>query len=275
MPRGSRIDRNAGRARRGLRWLRLATHALHGALILRFAFPRADAAARRRHVQWWSAKLVRIAGVAVRIEGHLPRTHENAVMIAANHISWLDIFAVSAAWPTRFVAKSEIRDWPAAGWIADRAGTLFLRRERKRDIARMNDLVHSALQVRDCVGIFPEGTTSEGDTLLKFHSSLFEPAIANRAHLHPVAIRYEHADGTLAPEMAYVGDLSFMQSMSRVVAQRGVTVRVRFGPPVDCASVRDRREAAHLTRTRIANLLALSLADNPPGIRAGLRAEPR
>ena len=218
---------------------------------------------------------MRIAGVSVRIEGHPPRTGENAVVIAANHISWLDIFAVSAAWPTRFVAKSEIRDWPVAGWIAERAGTLFLRRERKRDIARMNELVHAALQQRDCVGIFPEGTTSEGDTLLKFHSSLFEPAMANRAHLHPVAIRYEHPDGRLAPEIAYVGELSFMQSMSRVIAQRGVVVRVMFGPPVDCAQVRDRREAAHLTRTRIANLLALSLADNPPGIRAGLRAEPR
>ena len=196
-------------------------------------------------------------------------------MIAANHISWLDIFAVSAAWPTRFVAKDEIRDWPVAGWIAERAGTLFLRRESKRDIARMNDLVHAALQERDCVGIFPEGTTSEGGTLLKFHAALFEPAVANRAHLHPVAIRYEHADGSPAPEMAYVGELSFMQSMARVVAQRGVVVHVIFGPPIDCAHVPDRREAARLTRTRIANLLALDPADNPPGIRAGLRAEPR
>lgn len=226
-------------------------------------------------MQGWSAKLVRIAGVSVRIEGHPPRAAERAVMVAANHVSWLDIFAVSAAWPTRFVAKSEIRDWPVAGWIAERAGTLFIRRERRRDTARMNEQVHSVLQQRDCVGIFPEGTTSEGDTLLKFHTSLFEPAIANGAHLHPVAIRYEHADGSLAGEMAYVGDLSFMQSMSRVIAQRGVVARVMFGPAIDCTHVRDRREAAQLTHARIANLLALGLADNPPGIRAGLRAEPR
>lgn len=274
MPPASRTERPAGRALRGLRWTRLALHALHGALILRFLFPRADAARRRAYVRWWSEKLVSVAGVALQVEGELPRPGENAVMVAANHISWLDMFAVSAAWPTRFVAKSEVRDWPLAGWIAERAGTLFIRRDRRRDTARMNDQVHAVLARRDCVGFFPEGTTSEGDTLLKFHTSLFEPAVANAAHLHPVAIRYEHRDGAPAPEVAYVGELSFMQSMARVVAQRGVVARVMFGPPIDCAQVKDRREAAHLARTRIANLLALELADNPPGIRAGLRAAP-
>jgi 1-acyl-sn-glycerol-3-phosphate acyltransferase len=193
-------------------------------------------------------------------------------MIAANHVSWLDIFAVSGAYPTRFVAKSEIRDWPGAGWIAERAGTLFIHRERRRDIAVMKEQLHAALQEHDCVGIFPEGTTSEGDTLLKFHTSLFEPAMANAASVHPVAIRYEHADGRIAREMAYVGEMSFLQSMATVIAQRGVVARVSFGKAVDCAQVADRREAARLARTRIANLLALPPVDNPPGIPADPRA---
>lgn len=214
-------------------------------------------------------------GVTLRVEGHPPRQREKAVMIAANHVSWLDIFAVSAAWPTRFVAKSEVRDWPLAGWIAERGGTLFIRRDRRRDTARMNDQVHAVLGVGDCVGIFPEGTTSEGDGLLKFHTSLFEPAMANQAHLHPVAIRYTHEDGAPAPEMAYVGELSFMQSMARVIAQRGVVVRVTFGARVDCAAVRDRREAARLTRERIASLLGLGPEDSPPGTPAGPPGAPR
>lgn len=196
-------------------------------------------------------------------------------MIAANHVSWLDIFAVMAVWPTRFVAKSEIRDWPVAGWIAERAGTLFIRRDRRRDTARMNEQVHAVLGEGYCVGIFPEGTTSEGDRLLKFHTSLFEPAVANGAHLHPVAIRYEHADGRLATEMAYVDELSFMQSMVRVIAARGVVVRVMFGTRVDCAAVADRREAARLTRERIAGLLGLDPLDTAPGRRVDPPAAPR
>ncbi|HET9577094.1 MAG TPA: lysophospholipid acyltransferase family protein [Usitatibacter sp.] len=211
----------------------------------------------------------------MRVEGHPPKQSEKAVMIAANHVSWLDIFAVMAVWPTRFVAKSEIRDWPVAGWIAERAGTLFIRRDRRRDTARMNEQVHAVLGEGYCVGIFPEGTTSEGDRLLKFHTSLFEPAVANGAHLHPVAIRYEHADGRLATEMAYVDELSFMQSMVRVIAARGVVVRVMFGTRVDCAAVADRREAARLTRERIAGLLGLDPLDTAPGKRADPPAAPR
>ena len=225
-------------------------------------------------MHWWAGKLVRIVGVTLRVEGHPPRPSEKAVMIAANHISWLDIFAVMAVWPTHFVAKSEIRDWPIAGWIAERAGTLFIRRDRRRDTARMNEQVHAVLGDGYCVGIFPEGTTSEGDRLLKFHTSLFEPALANGAHLHPVAIRYEHADGRSAPEVAYAGELSFMQSMSRVIAARGVAVRVMFGARVDCASMRDRREAARITRERIASLLGLDPEGNPPGTHGGHRAGP-
>jgi 1-acyl-sn-glycerol-3-phosphate acyltransferase len=272
--RASRIDAKAGRALRGLRWSRLFVHAVHGALILRFVFPGLAASERRLRVQWWSAKLVRLCGVALRVEGDVPTHAEHAAMIAANHVSWLDIFALSAAWPTRFVAKSEIRDWPAAGWIAERAGTLFIRRERKRDIARIHEQIHEVLARGDCVGLFPEGTTSEGDTLLKFHASLFEPAIANGARVHPVAIRYRHADGRLATEMAYVGELSFMESMSRVLAQRGVTASVAFGEPVPCDRVADRREAASLTRARIASLLRLPVEDSPPGTRADPRGAP-
>ena len=130
-------------------------------------------------------------------------------MIASNHVSWADIFAIASVRHTRFIAKSEIRDWPLAGWLAERSGTIFIRRARRHDTARINALVHDALAEGDCVGLFPEGTTTEGDRLLKFHSSLFEPAVANRARVYPVAVRYEHPDGTPLRAVAYVGDLSF------------------------------------------------------------------
>ena len=225
-------------------------------------------------MQWWSRKLLRLLGVALRVEGALPRASERSVMIAANHVSWLDIFVVDAAWPTRFVAKSEIRDWPVAGWIAERAGTLFIRRERRRDAARMNARVHEVLAEGDCVGLFPEGTTTLGDRLLEFHSSLFEPAIANAARVHPAAIRYEHADGSACPDVAYVDELSFMESMASVIAQRGLVARLMFAPPIDCAGLAGRRDAAAIAHQRVASLLRLAPADNPPGIRADPPAAP-
>jgi 1-acyl-sn-glycerol-3-phosphate acyltransferase len=171
------------------------------------------------------------------------RKAKAARWIAANHVSWLDIFAISRRAPTRFIAKSEIRDWPLAGWIAERAGTIFIRRERRRDTGRISERVHAALAEGDCVGLFPEGATTEGDEMLKFHSSLFEPAVANAAHVHPCAIRYERADGPCR-EVAYVGELSFMQSFGLVMRQRGVVVARSRSPR------RSRPPAARAARWR-------------------------
>ena len=241
---------------RALRWARMLAHAISAVLILRLLFPRADAARKRRHVQRWAAKLVRILGIEVKVVGHPPGKRERAAMIAANHVSWLDIFVVQGVYPARFIAKNEIRDWPLAGWIAERAGTIFIRRERRRDTHRINERVHEALGIGDCVGLFPEGTTSEGDTLLRFHSSLFEAAVANEAHVHPCALRYERADGTLCRAMAYVGELSFMQSLGLAIRQRGVVARVAFGPPIDTRGL-DRREVTRRAEDAVATLLGL------------------
>ena len=195
-------------------------------------------------------------------------------MIASNHVSWLDIFVISGVTSTRFIAKSEIRDWPAAGWIAERAGTLFIRRERRRDTVRTNDQVRDALAQGDCVGLFPEGTTTEGDRLLKFHSSLFEAAVANRAHVHPAGLRYQHRDGTPCRAVAYVDELSFMQSLSSVMRQRGVVARLSFGPVIETAEG-NRRDVARIAEERVASLLGLAPAGTAPRTTPGLPAAPR
>ena len=243
----------------------MGAHGACAALILAFVFPRVSPAARRRLVRWWSAKLVRIAGLRVEVAGEPPPTHGEAAMLAANHISWIDIFVVMSVRPARFIAKSEIRDWPVAGWIADRAGTLFIRRARRQDTARINDRVHEALAQGDCVGLFPEGTTTEGDALLHFNTSLFEPAIANAATIHPAAIRYAHADGSRCTSVAYVGEMSFMESMAGVLGGRGITALVSFAAPIAPAAGMDRRGAAQVAHERIASLLGLSTAGTPPG----------
>ncbi len=241
----------------------MALHMLTAAVILRVVFPRATTARRRALVGWWSAKLLRIVGVSTRVQGTPPGEDEVGAMLAANHVSWLDIFVVSSVRPTRFIAKSEIRDWPLAGWIVERAGTIFIRRERRRDTARISDLVRAALADGDRVGLFPEGMCTEGDELLKFHSSLFEPAVVNRAHVHPCAIRYQHADGTLCRAMAYVGELSFMQSLALVIRQRGVTAHISFASPVPTVG-RGRREVAADARACVATLLGFPSQDTVP-----------
>ena len=253
---------------KALRWARMLAHAVAAALILRFVFPRSDAHRRRELVRWWSAKLLRIVGLEVRVHGEAPTDGAAAAMIAANHVSWLDIFVISSVRPTRFIAKSEIRDWPIAGWIVERAGTIFIRREKRRDTARINDRVHAALVEGDCVGLFPEGTTTEGDTLLKFHSSLFEPAVANAANVHPCGVRYERPDGALCRQVAFVGELSFMQSLGLVIRQHGVVAHVGFARAIDTRGL-DRRQVTRAVEESVASLLGLPPRDTAPSTPPG------
>jgi 1-acyl-sn-glycerol-3-phosphate acyltransferase len=271
------IHDRAGRVLRFVRWTRLLAHVAAALFILRFVFPRASSERRRQLHGWWSRKLVRIVGIDTHVEGVTSSLAgygaRCGMMVAANHVSWLDVFCVSSVRPTRFIAKSEVRDWPVAGWIAERAGTLFVRRARRRDTARINDVVHGALAQGDCVGLFPEGTTTPGDRLLRFHSSLFEPAVANDVEVQPIAIRYEHADGSLCRAVAY-DDLSFMQSLALMLRQRNVVARLSFLETLP-ASGRTRREVARAAEACIATRLGLPSPSSELRTPAGLPGEPQ
>ena len=246
-------------------------HAARAALTLRFLYPRASPERRRVLMQRWCAKLLAILSIEAQVEGDPPSRGENAAMIAANHVSFVDIMLISSVCPTRFVAKSEIREGPLAGWIADRAGTLFIRRDQMRDMARIDARVREVMGEGDCVGLFPEGITTEGDELRKFHSSLFEPAVANSAHVHPVAIRYEHPDGTLCREMSFIGDRTFGESIGLILHQRRVRARIMFAPTVETAGA-SRRDVAKAVETHVASLLGVDPWRIAPKTPAGLPA---
>lgn len=238
-------------------------------LTLRFLWPRAGAQRRHELAVRWAQDLLAILAIRVRCEGARAPHGRTGAMIASNHVSWADIFVIASVRHTRFIAKSEIRDWPLAGWLAQRSGTIFVRRARRHDTARIIALVHDALDEGECVALFPEGTTTQGDRLLKFHSSLFEPAVANRASVHPVAVRYESPDGALLRAAAYVGDLSFVQSLGLVIRTRETIAHLAFAEPIDTENL-SRQDVAAEAHRRVASLLGLPTPDNSPG-RAGGR----
>ena len=237
--------------------------------MLRFVWPRAGGDRRHEMAVRWAGDLLSILAVRVRCAGEPPPGGGEGAMIAANHVSWADIFVIASVRHTRFIAKSEIRDWPLAGSLAERAGTIFVHRARRHDAARINSLVHEALASGECVGLFPEGTTTQGDRILKFHSSLFEAAVANRARIYPVAVRYEHADASPHCAAAYVGELTFVQSLALVIRSRETIARLAFAEPVETEG-RSRHAVAAEAHRRVASLLGLPLPDTAPG-RAGDR----
>src|SRR5258706_15602125 len=119
-----------GRLRAAWRLLRSVVHGLHGLAIVLLQFRSFDATQRHARIRWWAAKMLRLMGVTLRIEGSL---HAGGIMLVANHVSWLDINVLHAVAPhARFVSKADVKSWPLMSRLADAAGTLYLERERNR-----------------------------------------------------------------------------------------------------------------------------------------------
>ena len=231
-----------------------------GVMTVAFLFPFYSKARRWRAVQTWSHGVVRCAGVAVRLAGAVP-DRGSRVLGVANHVSWLDIPVLHSLWHVRFVAKSEVRRWPVVGWLSARTGTLFVERGKHRHAARINDSIHHAFVDGDAVAIFPEGTTTCGDELLRFHATLLQPAVDEKARIVPVAIRYTDADGNFQPAVAYVGDMSLLESLTKIVSLPHVVAHVQFLEPIESAGC-TRRELAQLSHASIASALRLPPAGN-------------
>lgn len=241
---------------RAFRWLRLLAHLAAGLLVVGLIFPRVTPARRAQFTGWWARKLLRILNIVLSVHGARPATDVRNLIVASNHVSWVDIFVISAAHPARFVAKSEIRDWPIAGWLSDKAGTIFIRRTRRSDTAKINEMMHAVLAEGATIGFFPEGTTTGGDKLLKFHTSLFEPAVVNSATLAPAAIRYRGTDGERTDAVAFIGELSFAESIGLIIRQKSMIAEIVFATPI-AASGLTRRELALQAEVAVATMLGV------------------
>ncbi|MFZ5548565.1 MAG: lysophospholipid acyltransferase family protein [Pseudomonadota bacterium] len=208
------------------RLLRGLVHLAHGMLIVATRFRGCDEAERARLVQWWSAKLLRLIGITLQVEG-VPRP--GAALLVSNHVSWLDIAVIHAACGhARFVSKADVLRWPLLGWLIASVGTLFIERERKRDAVRVVHEVAEALGRGETVAVFPEGTTGAGATVLPFHANLLQSAISVQAPVQPVALRYHAPGERFAVAAQYIGDTTLVASAWRVVCARELSVRLRF-----------------------------------------------
>lgn len=241
------------RLRAAGRLLRCVGHGVHGVSIVLLRFGTMPVTERRRYVQWWATKTLRLMGITLRVEG---APVAGSVLLVANHISWLDIMAVHAVCPhARFVSKADVKSWPLMRHLVDAADTLYLERERKRDALRVVHAMADALKAGDTVAIFPEGTTSDGQQLLPFHANLLQAAIATDTPVQPVAIRFSDATHTISRAVEFVGATTLAESLWRVASGDGLVARVALLPPRAAAHA-DRRVLAEQLRNDIAAALA-------------------
>lgn len=258
-----------------LRLLGLVALLVIGLAIALLIFPWQSQPGRNRVIRAWSRAVVVACGLRVNVVGALPadlaRTGMQAGgagrLLLVNHISWIDIFALNAAMPTRFVAKAEIGAWPVMGTLVTLAGTLYIERGRRHAVHATNQRVRDRLRAGESVAVFPEGTTTDGRHLLPFHSNLVASALEVGCEVWPVALRYtQRGQPTLAT--AFIGETTLVESIWRIATAGGLEIEVAFLAPVATVNTADgvaptRHHVAQAARAAIAAHLGLAGAEPP------------
>lgn len=220
-------------------------------------------------------RLVRaLMRVRVRVVGKLVR--DAPVLIVGNHISWLDIPVIGSIAPVVFVAKREVADWPIVGPAARIQGCVFVDRERRQQTANTNAEIASRLNTGDPVVLFAEGTSSDGNRVLRFRSALFgavKDALASgtatrQLWVQPMSICYTRQQGLPLgrqhrPLVAWYGDLDFIPHLSEYLDRGPTDAVVTFGEPIPYAAGADRKAMVRSLEDTVRRLTSETLRERP------------
>ncbi|KFG68112.1 lysophospholipid acyltransferase family protein [Microvirga sp. BSC39] len=191
---------------------------------------------------WFHRALLKIFNVRVIERGTPPG--RAATIVVSNHVSWLDIPVIGSLHPLSFIAKSEIEGWPVVGFMATLQRSVFIDRQRRKATAEVNDALAHRLVKGEVVVLFAEGTTSDGNRLLPFRSSLVGAAQTALMHdsvervlLQPLAITYTHRHGLPVtrrdrPFIAWYGDMDLASHLKMFIRGIPLDVVVTWGEPM-------------------------------------------
>ncbi len=246
---------------------RVVQHIALAVVLVALAFPFRSLPARRRLIRWWSRRVLVIFRIQVRVVGPSADAARGAAVIdralrpegigamfLMNHISWLDIYLVHALRPARFVAKSEISRWPLLGYLTDRTGAIFIERGKRHAVREVNQRAADLMRHGHLIGMFPEGTTSEGDRLLTFHANLIQPAIDAGAPIIVAGLRYRDVRGGPTTATSYVGDVTLLQSILRIARHGPLVAEMHLIDAID-GGASTRHAVARTARAMIARAL--------------------
>jgi len=217
-------------------------------------------ATREARADWlhrFCARAVKGLGVEITVVGAFP---ERGAVIS-NHLSYVDIVVFAALHPCVFVSKAEIAEWPVVGWMTTMSGTVYVARGHGGSAMKARKGMQAVVDAGLPVVFFPEGTTTNGSGLLKFHSGLLAQAMESGAPITAAHIQYsleaEDKSGvTVADDVCYWGDTKMLPHIFKFLGLRGVRVEVRFAerPIVFSSNVLHRKQAAKEAQAAVAAL---------------------
>lgn len=219
----------------------------------------------RRFPHWYHRQVCRLLGIRFHIEGAVSKTAP--VLIVANHTSWLDIPVISAIAPVSFIAKKEVDGWPGVKFLARLQRTVFVDRERRTKVGATASELVQRLTSGDSLVLFAEGTSSDGNRVLPFRSSLFAAAKPTRA----VSVGDEHQEKVLVqtltlaytrlhgvpisraerPLVGWYGDMEMLSHALELLKAGPLDVQARISEPIELQAFEDRKSLARDSEHRI------------------------
>lgn len=178
---------------------------------------------------WWNRAVCRIFNARIITTGEMSK---ESTLFVMNHISWFDIPVLASQQPLHFLSKAEVKSWLLIGWLSHKAGTLFIQRGAQGAAQKSLEEITHCLKNRGSVVVFPEGTTTDGTSIRKFHGRLLQAAINANVKIQPVALRYPYENG-INPYVPYIDDMSFIDSLIGLTKSQPLKVELHFLPPID------------------------------------------
>jgi 1-acyl-sn-glycerol-3-phosphate acyltransferase len=253
-----------------LRLIRVGLHLLSGGLQVGLLFPVAGRRWRDALKRRWSRQLLQLLLIEIEAADPALLGIEKGLLVA-NHVSFIDIFAINALLPSGFVAKSDVAGWPLIGWMSRHNDTVFIERGSRKAAHQTQQQMLSVLASGQRLAIFPEGTTTAGDGVLPFHGALFQGAIDAAVPVSVLAIEYIDGNGSPTAAPAYIDDIDLLDCLVNIISCGGIRVRItlaaRFLPPLQ-----DRRHLAHQAHQAVAAALRTRGSSRPPQSRRNAAA---
>lgn len=182
----------------------------------------------RDRAEWLkrSAKrMCRAVHFEVKVHGEVP----SGGFIAPNHLGYMDIVVLASVAPQVFLSKSEVDKWPVVGLYTRMAGTLYINRKRRSDVARKESAFAEVIEAGLNMTFFLEGTSTDGATVLPFRASLLQPLIANQWPVTPAFLRFEATGGDVRQDVCWWGDMGFASHLIRMLGVKKVDTTIVFG----------------------------------------------
>jgi 1-acyl-sn-glycerol-3-phosphate acyltransferase len=222
-----------------------------------FYFNVRSGATLQRRADWchrWSNAYIHLLNIEISFNG----TRPSRGLLTSNHLSYIDIIVLGSIYPQIFLSKAEVRNWPIIGALTRCAGTLFVRRDRKADVAELQSAFAEVVSQGVPLTLFPEGTSSDGSTVLPFFSSLLEPAANASWPVTPACIRYrlDEGQGNVAEDICYWGEMTFGPHLWKLLGKKKIYVSVTIGEAIEAGL--NRKEMAAALHKKVSAMAAKS-----------------